>query len=154
MHAVGRRGTVPLGWALYLPREWCEDAERRRRAKIPEEVVFAAKPELALGLVERAAGWGIETAPVLGDAAYGSASEVRDALDAGGLEYVLAVRHDISVFVPETTFAPRPRRADRRGRPSHRLHPDRPAESVTAMIARLGPQSAQQLVFRDGEDGC
>src|SRR5438128_1556390 len=25
LHAVGRRGTLPLGWALYLPEEWCED---------------------------------------------------------------------------------------------------------------------------------
>ena len=24
VHAVGREGTVPLGWALYLPEEWCE----------------------------------------------------------------------------------------------------------------------------------
>ena len=23
VHAVGRHGTVPLGWALYLPEEWC-----------------------------------------------------------------------------------------------------------------------------------
>ena len=38
VHAVGARGTVPLGWALYLPEDWCEDAERRRKAKIPAEV--------------------------------------------------------------------------------------------------------------------
>ena len=24
VHAVGKRGTAPLGWALYLPEEWCE----------------------------------------------------------------------------------------------------------------------------------
>src|SRR5665213_2657500 len=23
VHAVGEQGTVPLGWALYLPEEWC-----------------------------------------------------------------------------------------------------------------------------------
>src|SRR5271166_533266 len=34
VHAVGREETVPLGWALYLPEEWCQDSERRRRAKI------------------------------------------------------------------------------------------------------------------------
>ena len=37
VHAVGGDGTVPLGWALYLPEEWCDDAGRRRKAKIPEE---------------------------------------------------------------------------------------------------------------------
>ena len=35
VHVVGASGTVPLGWALYLPEEWCDDAERRERAKIP-----------------------------------------------------------------------------------------------------------------------
>src|SRR5450432_3118084 len=46
VHAVGARGTVPLGWALYLPLDWCEDPERRRKAKIPDEVQFKTKVEL------------------------------------------------------------------------------------------------------------
>jgi DDE superfamily endonuclease/Family of unknown function (DUF6444) len=25
LHAAGSKGTVPLGWALYLPEEWCEE---------------------------------------------------------------------------------------------------------------------------------
>ncbi len=45
LHAVGATGTVPLGWALYLPEEWCEDPERRRKAKIPDDVEFRTKPE-------------------------------------------------------------------------------------------------------------
>ncbi|MEJ7715882.1 MAG: transposase [Thermoleophilaceae bacterium] len=57
VHAVGERGTLPLGWALYLPEEWCDDPERRRRAKIPAEVGFRTKPELGVELIERAAGW-------------------------------------------------------------------------------------------------
>ena len=34
LHAVGTRGTVPLGWTLYLSEEWCADSGRRRKAKI------------------------------------------------------------------------------------------------------------------------
>jgi hypothetical protein len=56
VHAVGARGTVPLGWALYLPKSWCEDTERRAEAKIPDEVVFKTKPELGVELIERASG--------------------------------------------------------------------------------------------------
>ena len=67
LHAVGSKGTVPLGWALYLPEEWCKDAERRRKAKIPEEVEFKTKPELGVDLAVRAAGWKVRKAPVLGD---------------------------------------------------------------------------------------
>src|SRR5271157_5738041 len=55
VHAVGRRGTVPLGWALYLPEDWCADPERRRKAKIPVEVQFKTKPQLGVELIERAA---------------------------------------------------------------------------------------------------
>ena len=80
VHAVGEQGTVPLGWALYLPEEWCEDPERRRRAKIPEEVEFQTKPELGVDLIERAAGWDIAKAPVLGDQAYGDNTALRERL--------------------------------------------------------------------------
>src|SRR3989454_10624554 len=37
-HAVGEQGTLPLGWSLYLPEEWCDDLARRRKAKVPEAV--------------------------------------------------------------------------------------------------------------------
>ena len=53
VHAVGSKGTVPLGWALYLPEEWCEDAERRARARIPEEIEFKKKPQLGKDLIEQ-----------------------------------------------------------------------------------------------------
>ena len=53
VHAVGTRGTVPLGWALYLPEDWCADEQRRRKAKIPAQVEFKTKPELRVEMVER-----------------------------------------------------------------------------------------------------
>src|SRR5919204_3077509 len=43
VHAVGARGTSPLGWRLYLPEEWGDDLPRRRKAKIPNEAVFKTK---------------------------------------------------------------------------------------------------------------
>ena len=39
--------------ALYLPKEWAEDAERRREAHVPESVRFATQPQLARQLIER-----------------------------------------------------------------------------------------------------
>ena len=67
VHAVGERGTLPLGWRLYLPEEWCDDLLRRRKAKIPDEVRFQTKPQLAACLCEQAAGWELPAAPILAD---------------------------------------------------------------------------------------
>jgi SRSO17 transposase len=98
LHAVSERATLPLGWALYLPEEWCADAERRRRVKIPERVEFQTKPQLGLGLVKQAAGWAIDRAPVLGDAAYGENTRLRGELDASGLDYVLSINPETTIF--------------------------------------------------------
>jgi len=152
VHAVGEKGTVPLGWALYLPEEWCEDPERRAKAKIPEEIEFQTKPELGVGLIEQAGGWDVPRAPVLGDEAYGKDSKLRERLDQAGFAYVLSIDADASVFAPETVFAV-PARKEKIGRPRARLRPDREPEHVAELIDKLAPQNLQTVTFRDGPDG-
>jgi SRSO17 transposase len=154
VHAVGSKGTVPLGWALYLPKDWCDDPERRRRAKIPVEVVFQTKPELGVELIERAAGWEIAPAPVLGDCAYGDKTELRGRLDAAGREYVLSVSPDTTVFAPHTVFGvPDPRQRGRQGRQKTRPRADQKPEAIGALIAGLDGGQWQTVTFRDGPDG-
>src|ERR1035437_3144108 len=152
VHAVGTHGTVPLGWALYLPEDLCEDTERRRKAKIPEEVAFKTKSELGVELVERASGWDVPRAPVLGDHAYGENTWLRDRLDQAGCEYVLCVGPDTKVFEQGTSFAVPPRKT--KGGPApKRLRPDREPELIGELISRLGADSAQTVTFREGPDG-
>jgi SRSO17 transposase len=152
VHAVGARGTVPLGWALYLPEDWCEDPVRRRKAKIPDQIVFKTKSELGVELVERAAGWAVLRAPVLGDHAYGANTWLRDRLDEAGCEYVLSVGPDTKVFEQGTSFAVPPRKT-KGGAGPKRLRPDREPEPIGALIARVVADSAQTVTFRDGPDG-
>lgn len=152
VHAVGSRGTVPLGWALYLPEEWCDDPARRKKAKIPEEIEFQTKPELAVELVERAAGWEIAKAPILGDCAYGKNTALRERLDDAGFEYVLSVSEEVGVFAPETEFAV-PEQSPGRGRPNSRPQPDRKPEQIGALVARLEPEQFKTVTFRDGPRG-
>jgi SRSO17 transposase len=151
VHAVGARGTVPLGWALYLPEDWCSDPERRRKAKIPDEVGFKTKSELGVELVERAAGWEVPRAPVLGDHAYGENTWLRDRLHQAGCEYVLSVGPTTKVFEQGTSFAIGPRKG--KGGPPSRPRPDREPIPIGELIARLGDASAQTVTFRDGPDG-
>src|SRR5688500_5547253 len=47
------RGHAFLDRALYLPKVWAEDAERRAAAGIPPEVGFATKGELAQAMLAR-----------------------------------------------------------------------------------------------------
>jgi SRSO17 transposase len=152
VHAVGERGTVPLGWALYLPEEWCEDAERRATAKIPEEVRFKTKPELGAELLERASGWEVPKAPVLGDAAYGDNNELRERLHHAEFQYVLSVSAQTAVFAPGSVFAV-PEREGATGRPRGRLRPDRKPQAIAELIAGLGSEDWQTVAFRDGPDG-
>jgi SRSO17 transposase len=152
VHAVGERGTAPLGWALYLPEEWCSDRGRRAQAKIPEEIEFKTKPELGAELVERAASWDVPPAPVLGDSAYGDNTELRERLDEAKIAYVLAASAQTSVFGPETRFVVGERKGGP-GRPPSRARPDRKPEAIEALCARLGPERWETVSFRDGPDG-
>jgi SRSO17 transposase len=152
LHAAGERGTLPLGWSLYLPEEWCADRERRRKAKIPAEVVFQTKPRLARALVERAGGWEIPQAPILADCAYGDDTAFRTGLHLLEREYVLAVSAQLSVYGPETVFAV-PKRNGKVGRRRSVARPDRRPESLRALAARLPRRAWQRVACRTSPGG-
>jgi len=46
--------SMPVSFQLYLPDVWAGDKQRRRKAGVPEEVVFRTKPQLALQQIRRA----------------------------------------------------------------------------------------------------
>jgi SRSO17 transposase len=154
VHAIGERGTLPLGWALYLPEGWCSDRERRRKAKIPEQLVFQTKPQLASALVERASTWELPAGPILADCAYGDDSAFRTRLHGLEREYVLAVSAQVGVYGPETTFAV-PERNGSVGRRRSVARPNRKPESVRALAERLPARAWRTLACRTtpaGED--
>lgn len=57
------------------------------------------------------------------------------------------------MFSPQTVFAvPEQQGSGRGGRPRTRLRPDRRPGSVAKLIARLGPEAAATVSFRDGPE--
>jgi SRSO17 transposase len=84
--------------ALYLPKEWAEDAARRRAAHVPESVAFATKPQLARQLIGRVLEAGLPCAWVVADSVYGTDSRLRAWLEARGQPYVLAVSAQYRIF--------------------------------------------------------
>jgi SRSO17 transposase len=78
------RGHTFIDRALYLPRSWIDDTERRDQAGVPDDVTFATKPALAADMITRAVTGGVPVGWVTGDEVYGACPNLR-------LGYVLAV---------------------------------------------------------------
>ncbi len=96
--------SLPVAWQLYLPQAWAEDSARRRTAKVPDEVAFHTKPEIALAQIAALAGdASVPRGVVLADAGYGHDARLRDGLDGLGLCYVMGILSKTLLFAPATT---------------------------------------------------
>jgi len=78
---ASKEGASFIDRALYLPREWTDDAERKAEAGVPEEIVFEDKIELAKGMLERAFAAEVPARWVVADSFYGRSHEVRAWLE-------------------------------------------------------------------------
>jgi SRSO17 transposase len=96
-YATGR-GHALIGRALYLPGACAADEEHRELAGVPEEVMFATKPQLADALLGRADRLGIRAAFVAGDEVYGG-RELRRSIREREMSYVMAVRANHALTV-------------------------------------------------------
>jgi SRSO17 transposase len=76
---------------LYVPKSWTQEPERCRAADVPEEVVFATKPDLAARMLWRTLDAGLCAKWVTGDSVYGSHGPLRAGLEARKQAYGLAV---------------------------------------------------------------
>jgi len=90
-----------LGMELYLPERWVGNPSRRRRARVPAEVVFRTKWQMGLELIDRARGLKVPHRAVVADAGYGTIREFREALRRRGEAYVVGVQLEkLTVRVP------------------------------------------------------
>jgi SRSO17 transposase len=94
-------GHAMLDAALYLPKSWCDDPQRRAEAGVPEHVRFATKPQLASRMIETAVRAGLPCRWVAGDEAYGNDPRLAAVLRQLRLGYVLAVArsHQVSTGI-------------------------------------------------------
>lgn len=94
-----RRVRLLVDRALYLPKIWADDPDRRTKAGVPETIAFATKPQLALTMIRRAIAAKLTAAWVTADEAYGRAGYFRAGLRALGLGHVVAVARDQRVTI-------------------------------------------------------
>ena len=95
---ASKRGSLPIGYQLYLLREWADDEARRCKAGVPEEIVFKTKPALAMEQIEAALAAGYPRGVVLADAAYGDETAWRERVAGHGLTYAVGVRPGTTVW--------------------------------------------------------
>jgi SRSO17 transposase len=86
------KGRAFIDRELYLPRSWTDDPARCRAARVPSEVGFRTKPQLARVLLERALDAGVPASWVTADEVYGGDPALRCWLEDRGMSYVLAVK--------------------------------------------------------------
>src|SRR5215467_7505105 len=94
---ANEHASLPIAYRLYLPKEWAEDAERRKKARVPEDIKFKTKPQIALDQLRAACAAGVPRGVVLDDSSYGSNSELRAGVSELGLRYVVGIIPTIKV---------------------------------------------------------
>jgi SRSO17 transposase len=90
----------PLSFELYLPQEWCADATRRAKARIPATVRFREKWRIALAHVRQVLRAGFQLTAVVADADYGSNAAFRRGLERLELRYGVAIRWSLAMWLP------------------------------------------------------
>ncbi|HEX2741044.1 MAG TPA: IS701 family transposase [Rubrobacter sp.] len=94
------RGRAFIDRALYLPEEeWATDGQRRAAARVPAEIGFATKGELAQRMLSGAFEAGVPAKWIIADEVYGNGGKLRRWLEARKKPYVLAVARSHPLMV-------------------------------------------------------
>ncbi len=130
-HYAERTLAWPVATRLYLPQEWAGDPVRREKAKVPKEIAFRTKPEIALALLDYAQEQGIRHACVTADGDYGDNPNFLAGLELRKQRYVVAVRCDFGVAQT----------------------PGGPAQRADARIAAQSKRQWRAVRWREGSKG-
>ena len=146
--------SVPAAHRLYLPESWANDPGRRRVARVPEDIEFQTKWQIARDEIARLLADGVPKAPVISDAGYGTTTEFRDWLADQDLVYAVGVQGEVTVW-SEDNAPPKPRAWKGRGRPATLLRrtEDTQPYSVAELALSLDASAWKSLRWRGGTKG-
>lgn len=127
-------GTVLLDHQLYLPESWAGDAERRKKTRVPEEIVFQTKPQIAAAMVARST---VHFDWVMADEEFGRDGDFLDALERVDQRYMVEIPANTTVW-PDRPL---------------RETPDEFVWQVRQLATTLPANAWQVVVLREGAKG-
>jgi len=145
--------SLPIAYRLYLPEEWSKDSERREQTKVPEQIRFQTKPQIALEQIRQAAQAEVTGGVVLADAAYGNDSQFRAGVTELELQYMVGVQSSMTVWEPGTEPLP-PKPWKGTGRPPKLVRRDGQHKPITVkdLATTLPPSAWKDITWREGTD--
>lgn len=155
LHLASEHGGAAIGMRLYLPQVWADDPRRRSKVHVPEDVEFAEKWKLAIGLLDDALSWGLPKRVVVGDAGYGDATGFRAALVERGLHYVVGISGAAVVWPAGVGPTPPQPRLGTAGRPRTRwTDGDTKPMAISALAKNLPSSAWRTVTWRHGTRGA
>jgi SRSO17 transposase len=135
---VAREEQTLVDCRLYLPKDWANDAVRRRECGVPKQIKFRTRHQLALDMLDEQGsllphGW------IAGDDEMGRCTWFRSALSSRKERYLLAIPSNTTI-------------RDLRGRVP-KGNRKRPFEQVRRWAERLPAEAWAQIDVRDTEKG-
>lgn len=151
LSVANQQASLPMAYRLYLPKVWAEDAVRRAKAGVPDELRFSTKPQIALEQIRTAQMDGIPPGTVLADAGYGVDTDFRDGITALGLTYVVGIQSSASLWPPGQEPLP-VKPWSGRGRPTSRVGRSADHKPVSAkdLAASLPRDAWRRVTWRQG----
>src|SRR5258708_6063653 len=143
----------PLSAQLFLPESWTQDAERRKQAQVPEEVIQQTKPEIALGLLDRARQWGVPIQAWVVKPGYGDNPTFPRGLDDRQVPYMCAVESTFGCRLPDEFEALAAQAPVYSGRGQPRKPRPAPLYTVKELISSLPTSAWQTISWREGTKG-
>ena len=137
-HYVDRVFDWPVTARLYLPETWTKDPARRLKARVPSEMDFQTKGEIALKLIDEGRKGGIEPKAVLSDAGYGIQPVFLDGLENREMAYGVGVAVSTRFRLAEAV----------------EVDPSGPSLEAKEILDAQPPEAWSRIAWRKGTKGA
>jgi SRSO17 transposase len=154
---ASRLGYAMVDKRLFLPEAWFTDAyaARRTRCKVPTELPFQSKPQLAATMLQSIVHEGLLPFKyVVADCLYGNSPDFLDAVDACvGVTTFVAIPADTRCWLQRPRTEDKTYTYKRAVRSKRVVALDQPACTVAALAARLPASSWYRRTVAEGTKG-